>query len=135
MPERLAPGQIGTRLFGLAPDRDERAPQLCQEALLTLAMNGYEAAGGAELRRPPKRERFGLRSLALGHNFLAARAEGRVGVGDMTPQRYGAELAAGEELPGSANLPLARAALEGLIDPDTRKGQPGGWLMFPFHEA
>ena len=136
MPEaRLSPGQIATRLFGLAPDRDERAPQLCQEALLTLALNGYEQASGDELRHPPKRERFGLRSLALGHNFLAGRAEGRVGVGDMTPQLYGDKLAAGEELPGSANLSLARAALEGLIDPDTRKGQPGGWLLFPFHES
>ena len=69
MPERLSPGQIATRLFGLAPDRDERAPQLCQEALLTLAMNGYEDAGGEELRRSPKRERFGLRSLALGEQL------------------------------------------------------------------
>jgi hypothetical protein len=134
--ERLSPGQIATRLFGLAPDRDERAPQLCQEALLTLAMNGYEHATGAELRRAPKRERFGLRSLALGHNFLAGRADGRVGVvGEMTPQLYGEKLAAGEDLPGSANLALARAALEGLIDPDTRKGQPGGWLLLPFHES
>ncbi len=135
MPERLSPGQIATRLFGLAPDRDERAPQLCQEALLTLAMNGYENVDGEELRRPPKRERFGLRSLALGENFLVARAEGRVGIGEMSPQLYGEKLASGEELPGSANLPLARAALEGLIDPDTRKGQPGGWLLFPFHES
>lgn len=136
MPERLTAVQIATRLFGLAPDRDERAPQLCQEALLTLAMNGYDQAGGQDLRRPPKRERFGLRSLALGQNFLAGRAQGRVGVvGEMTPQLYGEKLAAGEALPGSANLALARAALEGLIDPDTRKGQPGGWLLFPFHES
>ncbi len=135
MSERLAPGQIATRLFGLAPDRDERAPQLCQEALLTLSMNGYENAGGEELQCPPKRERFGLRSLALGQNFLAGRADGRVGIGEMSPQLYGEKLASGEELPGSANLPLARAALEGLIDPDTRKGQPGGWLLFPFHES
>ena len=69
--ERLSPGQIATRLFGLAPDRDERAPQLCQEALLTLALNGYERATSDELRRPPKRERFALRSLSLSTNFLA----------------------------------------------------------------
>jgi hypothetical protein len=135
MAERLTPGRIAARLFGLAPDRDERAPQLCQEALLTLAMNGYESAATPELLRPPKRERFALRSLALGHNFLAARDEGRVGIGDMAPQLYGEKLAAGDELSGSANLPLARATLEGLIDPDTRKGQPGGWLLFPFHES
>ena len=53
----------------------------------------------------------------------------------MTPQLYGEKLAAGEDLSGSANLSLARAALEGLIDPDTRKGQPGGWLLYPFHES
>jgi hypothetical protein len=122
-------------LFGLSPDRDERAPQLCQEALLTLAMNGYEQAADGELRRSPKRERFGLRSLALSHNLLAGRLEGRVRVGEMTPQLYGEFLAAGDELPGSANLALARAALEGLIDTDTHKGQPGGWLLFPFHES
>lgn len=133
--EQLTPGRVATRLFGLAPDRDERAPQLCQEALLTLALNGYEDAGGDELRKPPKRERFGLRSLALGHNFLEARADGRAGDGETTPALYGQRLAAGEEMRGSANLSLAREALEGLIDPDTRKGQRGGWLLFPFHES
>ena len=133
--ERLAPGRVATRLFGLAPDRDERAPQLCQEALLTLALNGYEDSGGNGLRTPPKRERFALRSLALGMNFLEGLAEGRAGDDDTTPQLYGARLAAGEEIRGSANLALARQALEGLIDPDTRKGQPGGWLLFPFHES
>src|SRR3954452_11980821 len=133
--ERLAPGRIATRLFGLAPDRDERAPQLCQEALLTLALNGYEQAGGKELGVPPKRSRFALRSLALGENFLAGRADGRAGDDETTPQRYGQQLADGQELRGSANLALAREALEGLVDPDTRKGQPGGWLLFPFHES
>src|SRR3954469_23281697 len=100
MPERLAPGRVATRLFGLAPDRDERAPQLCQEALLTLALNGYEEAGGPGLGRPPKRERFALRSLALGHNFLATRAEGRAGDDETTPELYGQRLARGEEMRG-----------------------------------
>jgi hypothetical protein len=133
--ERLAPGQVATRLFGLAPDRDERAPQLCQEALLTLALNGYEQASADELQVPPKRERFALRSLALSVNFLAARADGRAGDDDTAPQLYGERLANGEDTRGSAELGLARQALEGLIDPDTRKGQPGGWLLFPFHES
>jgi len=131
----LFPGRIATRLFGLAPDRDERAPQLCQEALLTLALNGYEQAAGAELRTSPKRERFALRSLVLGSNFLVGVDAGRAGDDDTTPQLYGARLASGDEMPGSANLALAREALEGLIDPDTRKGQNGGWLLFPFHES
>ena len=133
--QRLSPGQVATRLFGLAPDRDERAPQLCQEALLTLALNDYEQAAGEQLRKAPKRERFALRSLALGTNFLAGRAEGRAGDPDTTPQLYGERLAKGEDMRGSAELGLARQALEGLIDPDTRKGQPGGWLLFPFHES
>jgi hypothetical protein len=133
--QRLSPGQVATRLFGLAPDRDERAPQLCQEALLTLALNNYDEAAGEELRKPPKRERFALRSLALGTNFLAGRAQGRAGDRDTTPQLYGERLAKGEDMRGSAELGLARQALEGLIDPDTRKGQRGGWLLFPFHES
>lgn len=133
--ERLTPGRIATQLFGLAPDRDERAPQLCQEALLTLALNGYEHAGAEQLQAPPKRERFALRSLALGTNFLDAVAEGRAGDDEMTPQLYGERLARGQDIRGSAELGLARQVLEGLIDPDTRKGQPGGWLLFPFHES
>jgi hypothetical protein len=133
--QRLSPLQVATRQFGLAPDRDERAPQLCQEALLTLALNGYEQAGGEELAKPPKRERFALRSLALGANFLAGRDTGRAGDEETTPQLYGQRLAKGEDMRGSAELGLIREALEGLIDPDTRKGQPGGWLLFPFHES
>jgi len=38
---RLTPGAIAEELFCLDPDRDERAPQLCAETLLTLAQNGY----------------------------------------------------------------------------------------------
>lgn len=133
--ERLAPGKIAGRAFGLAPDRDEQAPQLCQEALLTLSAGGYEQAVGSELPASPKRRRFGVRSLALGHNFLALRDAGYAGDPDTSPALYGSRLAAGEEMRGSANLALARQALEGLIDPATRKGQPGGWLLLPFHES
>ena len=31
-------------------------------------------------------------------------------------------------------MALARKALEGLIDPQTRRGQEGTWLLYPFHE-
>jgi hypothetical protein len=132
---QLTPGAIAEQLFGLAPDRDERAPQLCQEALLTLALNGYEEAAREQLAFAPKRERFALRSLALGENFLAGVTEGRAGDDDTTPQLYGERLASGEEMPGSAHMPRVRDAFQGLIDPDTAKGQRGGWLLFPFHES
>ena len=66
---------------------------------------------------------------------VESRAEGRAGDQDTTPQLYGERLAKGEDMLGSAELALAQQALEGLIDPDTRKGQPGGWLLFPFHES
>ena len=135
MARRLTPGSIAKELFGIDPDRDERASQLCAETLLTLAQNGYAAPAAPEALTTPKRERFALRSLALGTNFLDMVEDGRVGDEDTTPQRYGAELAAGAEIRGSANLDLAREALQGLIDPETHQGQPGGWLLFPFHES
>ncbi len=51
-PRRLAPGEIAEELFCLDPDRDERAPQLCAETLLTLVQNGYRApASPQELKR------------------------------------------------------------------------------------
>lgn len=135
MKRRLAPGAIAKDLFGIDPDRDERASQLCAETLLTLAQNGYRAPPeGAELRSP-KRERFALRSLALSANFLELVEEGRAGDPDTTPQRYGELLAAARDLRGSANLALARDTLEGLIDPETHQGQAGGWLLMPFHES
>jgi hypothetical protein len=135
MARRLTPGSIAKELFGIDPDRDERASQLCAETLLTLAQNGYRAPADADHLVTPKRERFALRSLALGTNFLEMVEDGRVGDEDTTPQRYGAELATGADIRGSRNLALARDALQGLIDPETHQGQAGGWLLFPFHES
>lgn len=132
---RLAPGQIAQTLFGIDPDRDERAPQLCAETLLTLAENGYTAPSSPEDLKSPKRQRFAVRSLALGENFLGGRATGRAGDDDMTPQLYGEKLASGDPVRNSANLNLAQSALQGLIDPDTQRGQRGSWLLRPFHES
>ena len=132
---RLTPGEIARHLFGIDPDRDERASQLCAEALLTLSQNGYEAPADPQLLRSPKRRQFAIRSLALETNFLDELREGHVGANGMTPHRYGQVLAAGEDLRGSANLALARDALAGLIDATTHQGQPGGWLLRPFHES
>lgn len=134
-PRRLTPGRVAKSLFVLDPDRDERASQLCMEALLTLAQNGFAAPQQPAMLRSPKRRRFALRSLALGQNFLDQRTEGRAGDEESTPQRYGEQLVAGAEIRGSQNLKLARSALQGLIDPSTQRGQPGSWLLFPFHES
>ncbi len=135
MARELTPGSIAKKLFGIDPDRDERASQLCAETLLTLAQNNYASPSDADHLATPKRERFAVRSLAIGTNFLELVEEGRVGDETTTPQRYGAELARANDTRGSANLGLARDALQGLIDPDTHQGQPGGWLLFPFHES
>lgn len=132
---RLAPGRIAQSLFGIDPDRDERAPQLCAETLLVLSENGYRAPANPKDLRSPKRQRFAVRSLALAENFLGGRDSGRAGDDDMTPQLYGERLAAGLAIRNSANLDLAQAALEGLVDPDTQRGQRGAWLLRPFHES
>lgn len=132
---RLSPGPVAEDLFCLAPDRDERAPQLCAETLLTLVQNRYAAPDSLDDLRSPKRQRFALRSLALGENFLGGRSQGRVGDAETTPEQYGALLAAGEQVRGSANLQLAQLTLQGLIDPETQRGQAGAWLLRPFHES
>lgn len=134
-PRRLSPGSIAETLFALDPDRDERAPQLCAETLLTLAQNGYQAPAGGTPLKSPKRRRFAVRSLALEENFLGGQDSGRAGDDETTPARYGHLLAAGEQVRGSAHLNLARAALDGLVDPDTQRGQKGAWLLRPFHES
>lgn len=135
-PRSLSPGSIARSLFTLDPDRDERAPQLCAETLLTLAENGYTAPADPERLRSPKRRRFALRSLALAHNFLAGDdVPGRAGDDETSVSQYGQALAEGREVRGSANLALARATLEGLVDPDTVRGQPGASLLRPFHES
>jgi hypothetical protein len=132
---RLTPGAIAEELFCLDPDRDERAPQLCAETLLTLAQNGYRAPEGGELISP-KRQLFALRSLALGENFLGGRETGRAGDDETTPAEYGASLASGIDVRSSTYLSLAQQALQGLVDPETQRGsQPGAWLLRPFHES
>jgi hypothetical protein len=132
---RLTPGAIAGELFCLYPDRDEKAAQLCAETLLTLAANGYQPPADGKPLATPKRQRFALRSLALGENFLGDRDEGQAGDDNTTPAEYGARLADGEELRSSAHLKLAQQTLRGLIDPDTQRGgQPGAWLLRPFHE-
>lgn len=134
-PRRLSPGDIAETLFALDPDRDERAPQLCAETLLTLAQNSYQAPALASQLKSPKRRRFAVRSLALEENFLGGQDTGRAGDDETTPARYGQLLAGGKQIRGSANLSLARAALDGLVDPDTQRGQKGAWLLRPFHES
>lgn len=132
---RLAPGQVAEDLFCLDPDRDERAPQLCAETLLTLVQNNYKAPASAQQLNSPKRQRFAVRSLALGENFLGSREDGRAGDDETTPAEYGASLATGQQVRGSAHLQLAQLTLQGLVDPDTQRGQRGAWLLRPFHES
>jgi hypothetical protein len=135
MSRRLTPVAIAQDLFAIPPDRDERASQVCAETLMTLVANGYAAPQHARELASPKRERWATRCLALSVNFLSERSEGRAGAEDMTPQRYGEALASGDDFLASANLRLAKRAFEGVIDPSTRSGQRGSWLLFPFHEA
>jgi hypothetical protein len=132
---RLSPGSIAEALYTLDPDRDERAPQLCAETLLTLAQNGYKAPTDTDDLRSPKRKNYAVRSLALGENFLGGLDIDRAGDESTTPAAYGEKLAAGQEVRESANLRLARATLDGLVDPDTQRGQKGAWLLRPFHES
>jgi hypothetical protein len=132
---RLAPGQIAEELFCLDPDRDERAPQLCAETLLTLVQNDYKAPASADQLRSPKCQRFAVRSLALAENFLGGRNTGRAGDDTTTPEEYGAILARGDRIRDSAHLDLAQSTMQGLIDPETQRGQKGAWLLRPFHES
>ena len=122
---RLAPGAVATHLLCLYPDRDERAPQLCAEMLLTLVANGYTAPSSTSEFTSPKRQQFATRSLALGVNFLAGHDHAQ----------YGEDLAGAGSVGGSANLSLAQEALQGLVDPSTQKVQRGAWLLRPFHES
>lgn len=132
---RLTPGSIAEELFCLDPDRDERAPQLCAETLLTLVQNSYRAPEAGQLITP-KRQLFALRSLAMGENFLGGRDDGRVGDDETTPAEYGASLAAGRDMRSSSHLELAHQTLQGLVDPETQRGsQPGAHLLRPFHES
>lgn len=129
---RLGPKAIAKRLFIIDPDRDERASQLCAEALLTIAANGYQRPAG-ELQSP-KLRRFALRSLVLGRNFLEGQ-DGELGAGETSVRQYGSLLASGGDFQGADNLVLARTALRNLVDPSTEQGQEGQHLMLPFHES
>jgi hypothetical protein len=131
----LTPKAIAEALFVLDPDRDERAPQLCAETLLTLVQNDYVAPEDPSDLRSPKRQMFAVRSLALAENFLGGQDIGRASDDETTPEDYGAKLAKSEQVRGSAHLSLAYATLQGLVDPDTQRGQPGAWLLRPFHES
>jgi hypothetical protein len=133
MPEpRLAPKAIAKNLFGIDPDRDERASQLCMEALLTLTANEYKDP--KEALQSPKLRRFAIRSLVLGCNFMQGIDEQLQGAGE-SASHFGEELAKGEDFRGADNLPMARAALLSLVDPSTQQGQKGQHLMLPFHES
>jgi hypothetical protein len=97
--------------------------------------NGYKAPPAADQLRSPKVQRFAVRSLALAENFLGGRDTGRAGDDTTTPAEYGSTLARGDRIRDSANLQLAQATMQGLIDPDTQRGQKGAWLLRPFHES
>jgi serine/threonine protein kinase len=129
---RLAPAQVSRRLFVVAPDRDERSPQLAMETLLTLRANDFKPLAGEPLAGP-KRRNGALRSLAIGENFLegidAPAAPG------LSTEALGGRLAKGQDFLGSDGLSLAQQALRALIDPRTRQGSDGATLMLPFHES
>lgn len=132
---RLGPAAIAESLFCLVADRDERASQLCAETLLTLVQNKYTHPRAEEDLISPKRELFAVRSLAVGENFLGGRPNVKVGDGETSADEFGASLARADDFRGSANLSLAQATLQGLLDPETQRGQPGAWLLRPFHES
>src|SRR5271165_462786 len=134
MPLRLSPAELARHLLVISPDRDERASQLCAETLLTLTSNDYTLPKAGKFRSPKKRQ-FALRSLVTGTNFFEKYQEIRIGSGEHTPASYGEALAAAGDFSGSENIGLAKAALEGLIDPQTRRGQAGTWLLYPFSEG
>ena len=99
---RLTPVEISRSLFGLAPDRDERASQLAMETFLTLWANGYKAPEGDP--SSPKRRNGALRSLVVGENFLEGfkdSAQGRRA--ETACQR----LADGSDFSGSEGMALA----------------------------
>ena len=130
---RLDPGEIATRLMLLRPDRDQRASQICAETLLTLVSNRYQAPDAEPLS--PKVQRFGLRSLVFGQNFLQGYTDTLPGT-DIRADDYGARLAISEDFQGAENLHLARSALRSLLDPSTERGaQEGQRLLMPFHES
>jgi serine/threonine protein kinase len=130
-PRRLTPVEVSRSLFGLAPDRDERASQLAMETFLTLWANRYEQPDGDPAS--PKRRNAALRSLVLEENFLE-------GFGEDSKEGRRAEkacemLSSGKDFAGSDGLGLARRAVKALIDDRTLQGSSGATLLAPFHES
>lgn len=128
---RLTPVEVSRSLFGLAPDRDERASQLAMETFLTLWANGYEDPQGSPMS--PKRRNGALRSLVLGDNFL----EGFREESDSGKRAEAAceKLAGGSDFSGSDGMELAQKAVRALIDDRTLQGSSGATLLAPFHES
>ena len=95
--------------------------------LLTLVNNQYAA--------PPGRKTWSAPSASSSPPAASpsARTSSYRPAGDADPA--GEDLAEAAGTGGAANLALAQQALEGLVDPDTRKVQRGGWLLRPFHES
>jgi hypothetical protein len=128
---RLTPVEVSKSLFGLAPDRDERASQLAMETFLTLWANEY-ADPGAE-PKGPKRRNGALRSLVLRDNFLEGfKDEGEEG---RRAEAACGKLAAGRDFSGSDGIELAQKAVRALIDDRTLQGSSGATLLAPFHES
>ena len=128
---RLTPVEVSKSLFGLAPDRDERASQLAMETFLTLWANGYEDPGGEP--RSPKRRNGALRSLVLRDNFLEGfKEDGEKG---RRAESACAKLAGGSDFAGSDGIELAQKAVRALIDDRTLQGSNGATLLAPFHES
>ena len=129
---QLSPNGVATALFGVAPDRDEKSPQLAMETYLTLWANDY-ARPSDGVPRTPKRRNTALRSLALGTNFAEGMEE--PAPNGQTYASLGDALSRGRDFANSANLALAQQALRALVDPQTEQGSAGASLMLPFHES
>jgi serine/threonine protein kinase len=128
---RLTPVEVSKSLFGLAPDRDERASQLAMETFLTLWANGYADPGAKP--KSPKRRNGALRSLVLGDNFLEGFKED--GEDGRRAEAACGKLAGGRDFSGSDGIELAQKAVRALIDDRTLQGSNGATLLAPFHES
>jgi len=131
MNEPLNPGEVSTGVFGVTPDRDVKASQLCTETFLTLVANQFESDGS--IHASPKIKKFALRSLVLEVNFLKGQ-ESDVHGADFTAEQFGAALALGKDFDGSSNIRVMREALRNLVDPQTAtRSREGERLLRPFH--
>lgn len=117
--------EVARRLFVAAPDRDEHTQQVAMEMLLTISQNqGVDFCN--QTPRTPRRANRLLRSLALGHNFLAGKTQ---------LDALGERLAAGDDFSGSENLGLVQQSLRALVDADTLRGGAATHLMLPVHDS